>query len=226
MTSLARKFVMALSGLFLITFITIHLLINSFSLGLWWDGEQLFNQGSHFMATNPLIQIMQYILAAGFIIHIALGIILTLKNKAARPTKYAVNKPSANSTMSSRSMIVTGLLVMAFIFLHMKDFFIKLKFGDPLPHVNYTHEGVVESLQNDFSLLDLFANPLYVAIYVLAFIALGIHLNHGFQSAFQSLGAADKKITPTIKMAGKAFSIFIAVGFSAIAIFHYINSLG
>lgn len=221
---------MALSGLFLISFIVTHLLINSFSLGWWWDGEELFNQGSHFMAHNPVIQIMQYVLAAGFLIHIILGIILTLKNNAARPNNYAFNKPSANSGISSRSMIWSGLLVMLFIFLHLKDFFLDLKFpgvfGDALTKKQYDHDGVMVMYQNDFSLMDLFVEPVYVIIYVLSFIALGIHLNHGFQSAFQSLGANNSKYTPGIKTGGKIFSILVAVGFSAIAITHYINSLG
>lgn len=213
-SSVGRKFIMGLSGFFLITFIAVHLLINFFSLGLGWDGKELFNAGSHFMATNPLIQIMQYVLAAGFIIHIAMGIRLTLQNNAARPIKYAYNKPDENSSISSRSMIITGMLVLAFLVLHIKDFFIEIKFND------------LGGLPSDYDLLrEVFSNPLYVGLYVLAFIALGIHLNHGFQSAFQTMGLNHKKYNPLIKAAGAIFCVVITLGFSSVALMHFIQSL-
>jgi len=213
-SSIGRKFIMGLSGLFLITFITLHLLINFFSLGLGWDGRELFNAGSHFMATNPFIQIMQYVLAAGFIIHIGMGIRLTMQNNAARKTKYAHNKPGENSSLSARSMIITGMLVLLFLILHIKDFFVEIKFND------------LGGLPSDYDLLlDVFSKPLYVGLYVLAFIALGVHLNHGFQSAFQSIGINHKKYTPIIKAAGSIFCVIIALGFSSIALMHYIHSL-
>ena len=200
--------------MFLITFIAVHLLVNSFSLGFGWDGRELFNEGSHFMATNPLIQVMQYVLAAGFIIHIVMGIKLTIQNNEARPIKYAYNKPEVNSSFSSRSMIITGLLVLLFLILHIKDFFVEIKFND------------LGGLPSDYDLLlAVFSNPIYVGLYVFAFIALGIHLNHGFQSAFQSLGLNHKKYNSLIQNAGRAFCIIVALGFSLIAIVHYVNSL-
>lgn len=217
-SSVGRKFIMGLSGFFLITFIMVHLLINFFSLGLGWDGKELFNAGSKFMATNPLIQIMQYVLAAGFIIHMAMGIRLTLQNNAARPIKYAYNKPGESSSISSRSMIYSGMLVFVFLILHMKDFFVEIKFN----HLS----NVVAANPTDYDLLmQVFANPLYVVIYVLAFIALGVHLNHGFQSAFQTMGLNHKKYNPLIKAAGAIFCVVIALGFSSVAIMHFIHSL-
>lgn len=208
-SSITRKIIMGLSGLFLITFILVHLMVNGFSL----ISADLFNAGSHFMGTNPVIQAMQFVLAAGFVIHIGMGIMLTLQNNAARPTKYAYNNASANSTLSSRYMIYSGLLVMVFIFIHMKDFFVPIKFG---PH----------DFGTDFDLLTkVFSNPIYVGVYVLAFIALAIHLHHGFQSSFQSIGANHTKYTPTIKKLGLLFCWVVGIGFSAIALFHYFNSL-
>jgi len=209
-SSVGRKFIMGLSGLFLITFITIHLLINLFSL----ISADLFNAGSHFMATNPLIQIMQYVLAAGFIIHIVMGIRLTIQNNAARPVKYACNKPGENSSFASRSMIYTGMLVVVFLILHMKDFFVEIKFN----HLS----NVAVANPTDYDLLvQVFQNPIYILIYVIAFIALGIHLNHGFQSAFQTMGLNHKRYNPLIKSAGVAFCALITVGFSAVALFHF-----
>jgi succinate dehydrogenase / fumarate reductase cytochrome b subunit len=224
-SSLIRKFVMAITGLFLISFISIHLLINSFSLGWGWDGMVLFNKGSHFMATNPIIQAMQFVLAAGFLIHIIWGIILTLQNNKARKIGYAKNNPAASSGFSSRTMIYSGGLVLLFLILHMKDFFLEVKSGT-IPMVPIESHGTVTMVQNDYSLMEnLFAQPLYVVIYLISFILLAIHLHHGFQSAFQTMGASHPKYTPIIKKLGFAFCIIIGAGFSAIALTHYFHSL-
>ncbi len=202
-SSVGRKVVMSLSGLFLITFLLVHLGVN---LTLF-IGQDTFNGASHFMATNPLIQVMQYVLAAGFIFHIILGIWLELKNRASRPIKYAKNNAAANSGWASRNMIYTGILVLLFIILHLKDFFVKIKFGE---------------VHDDYQLvIELFKNPIYVLIYVVAFILLGIHLSHGFQSAFTSVGARAPKYLKCVKNLGMAFSYFIALGFSVIAICFY-----
>jgi len=220
-SSIGRKFVMGLTGLFLITFISLHLLINLFSI----SSAELFNRASHFMATNPVIQIMQYVLALGFIIHIMMGIRLTMQNNKARNVKYAMNKPTENSTFSARSMIYTGMLVLLFLILHLKDFFWEIKFGH-IPEITYLIDGVPTIYHNDFGeLVEIFSNPYYVVIYVIAFILLGIHLNHGFQSAFQSLGVNNKKCTPALKSLSVLFCVVVALGFSTIAIFHFINSL-
>ena len=202
-SSLGRKIVMSLSGFFLITFLLVHLGVN---LTLF-IGADTFNGASHFMATNPLIQVMQYVLAAGFIVHIAMGIWLELKNRASRPIKYSKNNAAANSGWASRNMIYTGFLVLLFLVLHLKDFFIEIKFGE---------------VHDDFQLVtQLFTNPIYVIIYVVAFILLGLHLSHGFQSAFTSIGARAPKYLKFIKNLGIAFSYLIALGFSVIAIYFY-----
>ncbi|MEN8124622.1 MAG: succinate dehydrogenase cytochrome b subunit [Bacteroidota bacterium] len=202
-SSLGRKVVMSLSGLFLITFLLVHLVVN---LTLF-VGADTFNAASHFMATNPLIQVMQYVLAAGFIFHIIMGIQLEIKNRASRPIKYVKNNPAANSGWASRNMIVTGLLVLLFLILHLKDFFVKIKFGE---------------VHDDYELVtQLFKNPIYVGIYVFAFVLLGIHLSHGFQSAFTSIGARAPKYYRCVKNLGVAYSYFIALGFSIIAIYFY-----
>ena len=202
-SSVGRKVAMSLSGLFLITFLLVHLGVN---LTLF-VGKDTFNGASHFMATNPVIQVMQYVLAAGFIFHIAMGIWLELKNRASRPIKYAKNNAAANSGWASRNMIYTGILVLMFIILHLKDFFVKIKFGQ---------------VHDDYELVtQLFKNPIYVIIYVIAFLLLGIHLSHGFQSAFTSIGARAPKYLKCVKNLGMTFSYFIALGFSVIAIYFY-----
>lgn len=196
---------MALTGLFLIVFLLLHLSINSLTL---CSDPGLFNEASHFMATNPLIQAMQYVLAAGFIIHIVMGIILNMQNNSARPVKYVKNNASANSSVSSRSMIYTGVLILVFLSIHLYNFFYKLKFI---------------GVDDDYLLVtELFNHWYYTAVYVIAFIFLGFHLNHGFQSAFQSLGANHRKYTPWIKRIGSIYSVIVPTGFAIIALYHFI----
>ena len=209
LSSIVRKFIMALSGLFLIIFLITHLVINSLTLA---SSKDLFNEAAHFMATNPIIYAMQYVLALGFIIHIGMGIKLTIQNKRARSQEYVYNKMSKNTDLSSRSMIVSGALVIVFLALHLRDYFYQMKFV-----------GLPEGTTDYDLVVNLFTNPYYTAIYVIAFIVLGIHLNHGFKSAFQSMGANHKKYNPLIKIVSTAYSIVIALGFSTIAIFHFIN---
>ena len=209
LSSIVRKFIMALSGLFLIIFLITHLLINSLTLA---SSKDLFNEAAHFMATNPIIYAMQYVLALGFIIHIGMGIKLTIQNKRARSQEYVYNKMSKNTDLSSRSMIVSGGLVIVFLALHLRDYFYQMKFV-----------GLPEGTTDYDLVVNLFTNPYYTAVYVIAFIVLGVHLNHGFKSAFQSMGANHKKYNPLIKIVSKAYSIVIALGFSTIAIFHFIN---
>ena len=209
LSSIVRKFIMALSGLFLIIFLITHLVINSLTLA---SSKDLFNEAAHFMATNPIIYAMQYVLALGFIIHIGMGIKLTIQNKRARSQEYVYNKMSKNTDLSSRSMIVSGGLVIVFLALHLRDYFYQMKFV-----------GLPEGTTDYDLVVNLFTNPYYTAIYVIAFIVLGIHLNHGFKSAFQSMGANHKKYNPLIKIVSTAYSIVIALGFSTIAIFHFIN---
>ena len=209
LSSIVRKFIMALSGLFLIVFLITHLVINSLTLA---SSKDLFNEAAHFMATNPIIYAMQYVLALGFIIHIGMGVKLTIQNKRARSQEYVYNKMSKNTDLSSRSMIISGGLVIVFLALHLRDYFYQMKFV-----------GLPEGTTDYDLVVNLFTNPYYTAVYVIAFIVLGVHLNHGFKSAFQSMGANHKKYNPLIKIVSTAYSIVIALGFSTIAIFHFIN---
>jgi len=216
-SSIGRKFAMALSAFFLLIFLLMHFLANFVSV----FSADAYNEISYFMGYNPLIQyLMQPILTFAIIYHFVMGILLEIQNKKARPVNYAYNKPSANSTWMSRNMVISGLVILAFIVLHSFDFW--------FPELNYKYFAPVDpadptrfhtELQHNFS------NPWRVIFYVVAFFLLMLHLLHGFQSAFQSVGANHKKYTPFIKSFGKIFAIVIPLGFMFIAIFHYINSL-
>lgn len=220
-SSVGRKILMALSGFFLMFFLLQHLVINMLSI----ISADAFNETSHFMGTNPLVQFaLQPVLIFGVIFHLGMGIYLDMKNRQARPIKYAMNKPSENASWMSRNMIITGIMVMLFIGLHFYDFWIpeiNTKFiqGD-MSGLLSGGEGFryFEELQHKF--VDVWR----VALYVLAFIFLSLHLMHGFQSAFQSVGFNHNKYTPILKKLGNIYAILIPLGFIIIAVFHFINS--
>ena len=215
-SSIGRKLLMALSGFFLMVFLLQHLVINMFSV----LSEDLFNEVSHFMGTNGVVQfVLQPILLFGVLFHLGMGIYLDIKNKAARPVKYAMDKPSENSNWMSRNMVITGIMIMLFLGLHFYDFwipeikdkFIDGKWDDPTKY--YPH------LQHKF--LDLTR----VIIYCASFVFLSLHSLHGFQSSFQSAGFNHNKYTPTIKKLGNLYAVIIPAGFVFIALFHYFIQL-
>jgi len=216
-SSIARKVVMALSALFLIIFLIIHVAVNLTSL----FSESLFNDLSHFMGTNPLIQFaMQPVLIFGVVLHFVLGFILEFKNWSARNVKYAKFNGAATSSWVSRNMIYTGGVVLAFLILHFGDFWIpELNTKYVLGDMSGLHNGefrYFEELQHKF------VSPLRVGFYVLAFALLALHLWHGFQSAFQSIGF-NNKYTSCVKSLGKIYAIVIPLGFIIIALFHHFN---
>jgi len=212
-SSLARKYAMALSAFFLIFFLLMHVTINLLSV----CSEDVFNIASHFMGTNPLIQFaMQPILIIGVVFHFVMGFVLELQNKKAQGVKYFKDNGAANSTWMSRNMIYSGLVILAFIVLHFIDFWIpelKYKYVDALPEdpTRYFHE-----------LQQKFVNPFRVGAYVIAFVFLALHLLHGFQSAFQSMGL-NNKYTKGFEKGAKAFAIVIPALFIFIALFHHFN---
>ncbi len=182
----------------------------------------LFNEVSHFMGTNPVVQFaLQPVLIFAVVFHFVMGFILELQNKKANGTGYAKNNGAANSTWFSRNMIWSGLTILAFILLHFIDFWfpeINTKFiqGD----WSGTMEGI-EGLRYHEELVHKFVSPLRVGAYVLAFVFLGLHLAHGFTSAFQSVGAAS--LRKKLEKVGIAYSIIVPLGFIFIALFHHLN---
>jgi len=216
-SSIGRKVAMALSAFFLMFFLLQHLVINILSV----FSPDAFNEVSHFMGTNPLVQFaLQPVLIFAVVFHFIMGFILELKNKKANGVSYAKNNGGANSTWSSRNMIYSGLVILAFIILHFIDFWI--------PEINTKYiVGDMSGLHNGelryyHELAEKFVPIWRVAAYVVAFVLLGLHLAHGFTSAFQSMGstAGRKK---TLQNIGKAYSIIIPLGFIIIALFHHLN---
>ncbi len=220
MTSVTRKILMALSGFFLLVFLLQHCAINFLSV----ISPDTFNEVSHFMGTNPLIQfLLQPVLAFGLVFHLAMGIVLELQNRDARPVKYAVNKPGENASWVSRNMIITGIMIFLFLLLHSADFWfpeLKVKYidGDMTGMTAEGHFRYYEELQHQFH------NPIRVGLYALSFVFLSLHLMHGFQSAFQSVGFQHNKYTPIIKKLGTIYAIVIPAAFVFIALYHFINA--
>jgi succinate dehydrogenase / fumarate reductase, cytochrome b subunit len=250
-SSLGKKVLMALTGLFLCTFLIIHLIGN---LQLFKDdGGYAFNTYTVFMTTNPLIKTVSYLLYTSILFHAIWGIYLEFQNKKARPTSYAVSKNKGS--FASKKMAVLGTIVFVYIAVHMADFWYEYKFGN-LPYVSYTESlstgeiTTIESLSSEYTqevkmletynetegtktttVKDLyieaeesFSNPLLVLFYVLSMVAMGFHLLHGFQSGFQTLGLNHPKYTPLIKNLGTwIFAILIPLAFAAIPVYFLIK---
>ena len=220
-SSIGKKLLMSISGLFLVVFLLVHLTANLFLL----FGKDAFNMSAHFMDTNPLIQIMQPMLAVGFLVHIIYGIILELQNRASRPVKYKLVNQKESSKWVSRNMIWLGLFVFGFITVHIINFFYIMKFGEMAMtdlHGEQVHDSyaLVVDLFTKYGTLSY----AYSGFYLLSFIALGMHLHHAFWSAFQSVGFSNDLWRKRLSVVGDIFAIVIAAGFSLIPLyFLFIN---
>ena len=214
-STVGRKIVMSITGLFLCSFLVVHIIGN---LQLFnEDGGAAFNIYSRFMGTNPIIRTMEIVLLLGFLFHIYDAIVLTKKNKAARPVNYAVNRPQENSTWSSRNMGLLGTVILVFLIIHLWNFFVPARFGglEGVVIDNVHYENLYLKVQQSFQIW------WYVALYVISMFALAYHLIHGFQSAFQTLGLDHKKYTPFIQAFGYAFSVIVCLGFAAIPLYFF-----
>ena len=214
-SSIGKKFIMSLTGFFLMLFLLVHLTINLMLL----VGPETYNKAAHFMATNPLIKIMEPILAIGFVIHIILSSVLTLQNQKKRPIKYAVTSAAESSSWASRNMYVLGFSIFIFLVVHLINFFVKMRDtgDDLLAHVSY--DGV--EMENAYALVShVFANYWYHdVLYLIGFIAFGYHLSHGFWSAFQSFGLSNKLWKRRLFLFGRIYIFLVVAGYSIIPIY-------
>tara|TARA_Y100001958_G_C21226283_1_gene551729 strand:+ start:1691 stop:2344 length:654 start_codon:yes stop_codon:yes gene_type:complete len=212
-SSIGRKVAMALSGIFLVLFLTQHFSINLLSV----FSKSMFNQVSHFMGNNPIVQfILQPILIFGVLFHFVMGFVLEIKNSKSRKIKYFTYKGRANASWMSRNMIFSGIVILSFLGLHFYDFWV--------PEMNYKYVEVLPLDQNRYfdELVHKFVSPTRVIIYVISFIFLSLHLFHGFASSFQTVGV-NNKYSVYIKKITTTFSIVVPFGFIFIAIFHHLR---
>lgn len=209
--SVVKKQVMAVTGLLLCGFLVSHLIGNC----LLYVGSDAFNVYAHTLTSNKLIYVAEAILAAIFLTHIGLAIKLTLENKKARPVQYYMKqKTGRGATFASSTMPYTGLLILVFLIIHLLNF----KFGA----VYTTSVEGVEMRDIYKTVVLYFKSPLNVLWYVIAMIALGIHVSHGFWSAFQSLGFSHPKYNCGLKLISKLFAVVVALGYIALPIYCYL----
>ena len=212
-SSIGRKVAMALSGIFLVLFLTQHFSINLLSV----FSESLFNQVSHFMGNNPIVQfILQPILIFGVLFHFVMGFVLEIQNSKSRSERYSVYKGKNNASWMSRNMILSGIVILSFLGLHFYDFWV--------PEMDYKYIKILPLDPDRYfdELVHKFVSPVRVGIYVLSFIFLSLHLLHGFASSFQTVGV-NNKYSKIIKKFATGFSIVVPFGFVLIALFHHLK---
>lgn len=219
-SSIGRKVLVSLSGLFLIVFLLVHLAVNL--LLIFDDTGALFNEAAHFMATNPAIKIMEPVLALGFLVHIAYALIVTLKNYMARPARYNKRNSQETGGWPSRNMFFLGSTIFIFLIIHIWNFFWKMRFaGDPLLDHILVNGAEMENSYNLVATL-FKTSYIYSSLYILGAIALGLHLSHGFWSAFHTIGLNNNMWMSRLRSVATIYAVIIAVGFSIIPIYFMI----
>lgn len=207
-SSIGKKFMMAITGSFLLIFLIIHLVGN---VTLFF-GPNAFNAYvSTLDVVKPLIRVIELVLLAAFVIHIFNGLKLWLENKRAKGVEYKVSGSSENSSLFSRTMALTGSIVFIFLVTHLGTFFWRFNVHDPM--------GFASNHQYYDIVVYFFGLWWYAVLYVIAMIFLGYHLNHGFQSAFQTFGWNHNRYTPIIKKIGTIYAIIMAAGFASMPLY-------
>lgn len=217
-STLGRKLIMALTGLFLILFLTGH--VSGNLLLFKGDGGESFNMYAKFMTTNPAVKLLSYLTYLSVIGHVIYSIALAQLNKSARPIGYAESKASTNSTWASRNMGVLGTIILLFLAGHMYSFWYQMHWGE-IPLVNYGGE----EYKDLYSVVQVaFQQSWMVGLYVVAMGFLGFHLSHGFASAFQTLGLNHVKYSPAIKAIGSFYCIVVPALFASMPLYIYFTS--
>ncbi len=214
-SSIGKKIMMSLAGLFLVVFLVVHLAIN-LSL-IFSDSREIFNKAAHFMGTNIVVRVMELILFGGFLLHMIYGVIVQLQNWLARPKRYKKENFSQTSFFS-KFMIHTAFIITVFLIIHLFDFYFKAKIFGDVPSVIYDGKDY-----HDLGLLvvEKFNIGWVVIFYIICFLFLAFHLFHGFQSAFQTLGINHPIYSPIIKASGIIYTVAVTAGFIAIPIYIY-----
>ena len=221
-SSIGKKIVMALSGIFLILFLIVHVGINACIFAN--DGGEMFNKAAHFMGSTVLIRILEVGLFAFFLLHIIQGLVLEASNRTRRKQGYAVALGAKGSKWYSRSMGLLGTLVLIFLIIHWWHFWVPARFiGHPeLTEVAYN--GV--HMHNMYNLMYFtFQQAWVVVLYVLACGSLAFHLLHGFQSAFRTIGMGNKRWLTIVQSLGLGYSILVPLVFAAMPVVMYFGWL-
>lgn len=206
-SSIGKKLIMSITGLFLVVFLLLHLAINLLIL----VSEDAYNEACRFMDTNVFIQIMVPVLAAGFLFHIIYAVFITLKNRSARPVKYAARNTGKASTWGSRNMFVLGLLIFGFLILHLVQFWTKMQLAHYV--TGHGHENPYELVTTVLS------NPIWAVVYLICFWALWYHLSHGFWSGLQTMGFNNYKWVNRWQCIAKIYATVVCGGFALVPLY-------
>jgi succinate dehydrogenase / fumarate reductase cytochrome b subunit len=210
-SSIGKKLFVGITGLFLCIYLVVHVAGNL----LLYNGDngELFNAYAHALSSNIFIRVIEVVLVAAFLLHIVTGTIFWFKNRAARPQRYEVARPSENSSLTSRTMFLTGSIVFIFLVIHLRTFWLPVRFPAGGEH---------PSLYN--LVIEAFSSPIYSGFYVVAMVLLAFHLRHGFQSVFQTFGFHNQRYAPLIKAGGVIFWLIIPLLFASMPIYFYFAS--
>lgn len=217
-SSIGKKLIMSISGLFLMVFLLVHLTVN---LMLLVGNGEAFNRAANFMGSNPVIKIVEPVLAIGFIIHILYASIITLQNQRTRPIGYLKTSSNGVTSWASKNMYILGGTILVFLVIHISNFYWKLTFGE-VPSLSY--DNGITQMEDTYSLVSgLFISYWwYDLIYVAGALLLGFHLSHGFWAAFQTLGWNNKAWIQRLEIVAYIYATVIALGFLIIPLYFLI----
>jgi len=221
-STIFRKVLAALSGLFLIAFLIGHLVGNLQLFIPGVEGQTQFNKYAFFMTTNPIVKVLSIITYTAILLHVLITLYLAIQSRRARPVRYAVSSGNDNSDWSSRNMSVLGIIILFFLIVHMKSFWYKMHFGE-MPY-QYLSDG---TKIKDLYLIttSAFQNPLYTFFYVFCMIALALHLKHGVESAIQTVGLKIPSYEKIFKYIGIIIALLIPAVFASIPVYLFIKNL-
>ncbi|WP_321480374.1 succinate dehydrogenase cytochrome b subunit [uncultured Bacteroides sp.] len=209
-SSIGRKLVMSISGMFLIMFLTLHLAINFTAI----ISREAYERASHFMSENIFIKMMVPVLALGFIVHIAMGVILTIQNRKARPTDYTVKGKHPKVSWASKNMFALGIIILGLLIIHLNHFWAEIQLQEFLGNAKANPYDLVVAT---------FSNWWNVSVYVIWILAIGFHVSHGFWSMFQSMGLNNDKWLPRLRTIAIIYSYVITTGYIIIPIYFFLG---
>ena len=224
-SAVGRKIVMALTGIFLITFLIVHVGLNACIFADWvdtTDNGEMFNKAAHFMGSTIVTRILEIVLFLGFIVHIIQGYAVEAKNRARRGQGYQISLGSRGSTWMSRSMALLGTLIFLYLIMHVAQFWVPSRITKTLEEVSY--DGGRTQMHNLFlRMYEVFQQPVVVVLYLIGVLALAFHLWHGFTSSFRSIGVHNKKYLALLKGLGYGFTVIVCIMFALMPISMYLN---
>ncbi len=225
-SSIGQKFTMALTGIFLITFLVVHVGLNAC---IWAnDNGEMFNTGANFMGSMLIIRIMEIGLFAGIIVHTIQGLVLAAGNNSRRKIGYAVEYGNRGSKWYSRSMGLLGTLLLLFLVMHIYHFWVPSRLGGianirPLEEIDYPNALGKQYHNLYLEMIQVFQNPLIVILYVLGCISLAYHLMHGFESAFRTIGVHNNRYLKLLRYTGRGFAIIVSLAFAMMPVSIYLG---